>query len=220
MPAHLKEVTLLESYRFKNRGREGVCLPFPIPSHKSFRCNTYELLASVANKRLTAKAKSFRCNTYTKTGGSLFQAETCSLSDPFVRSLPRYLFISLLLASLLARPDLGPAGEYGGGQAAAGGEFAAHDAPFGLHGGHDVVQHFVNGIFVEDAQAAVSEEIHFQGFQFDAILLRHVLDGDGAEVGETRLRADGGVLGKARGNNVAGKLVGPGFERGQFCGDA
>src|SRR2546425_104099 len=46
-----------------------------------------------------------------KTGGSLFQAGTCSLSDPFVRSLPRYLFTSLLRAPPLARADFGPAGE-------------------------------------------------------------------------------------------------------------
>jgi len=84
----------------------------------------------------------------------------------------------------------------------------------------DVAQNSVDGVFIEDAQAAVGEEIHFQGFQLDAVFLRHVLDGDGAEVGETGLGADGGVLGKARSNNVAGKLIGPGFERGQFGVDA
>jgi len=31
----------------------------------------------------------------------------------------------------------------------AGSEFAADDAPFGLHGGDDVTQDFVNGVFVE-----------------------------------------------------------------------
>src|SRR5882762_9923517 len=127
---------------------------------------------------------------------------------------------NLLPSALELGADLGPTGEDGGGEAAARSEFTAHEAPFGLHGGDDVAQHSVDGVFVEDAQAAVGEEIHFQGFQLDAIFLRHVLDGDGAEVGETGFRADGGVLGKARGNNVAGKLIGPGLERGQFGVDA
>jgi hypothetical protein len=48
------------------------------------------------------------------------------------------------------------AGEDGGGEAAARGEFAADDAPFGLNGGDDVAQHFVDGVFVEDALAAIS----------------------------------------------------------------
>jgi len=45
--------------------------------------------------------------------------------------------------------DLRPTGEDGGGEAAAGSEFAADDAPFGLDGGDDVAQHFVDGVFVE-----------------------------------------------------------------------
>src|SRR5712692_8255124 len=99
---------------------------------------------------------------------------------------------SLPCAPRLARADAGPAREDGRGQAAAGGEFAAHDAPFGLNGGDDVAEDFVDGVFVEDAQAAVGEEIHFQGLQLDAIFLRHVLDGDGAEVGEAGIGAEGG----------------------------
>src|SRR5216683_2467130 len=139
---------------------------------------------------------------------------------PAVAKCRSCAWTSLPCAPLLARADFGPAREDGRGQAAARSEFAAHDAPFGLNGGDDVAEDFVDGVFVEDAQAAVGEEIHFQGLQLDAVLLRHVLDGDGAEVGETGLGADGGVFGKARGNNVAGKLIGPGFERGQFCVDA
>src|SRR5207248_11049781 len=99
-----------------------------------------------------------------------------------------------------------------GGEAAARGKVAAENAPFGANGGDDVAENFVDGIFVEDAEAAVGEEIHFQGFQLDAIFFRHVLDGDGAEVGETGLGADGGVFGKARGDNVAGKLIRPSLE--------
>src|SRR5258708_34793429 len=51
----------------------------------------------------------------------------------------------LLTFALGLGADLGPAGEDGGGEAAAGSEFAADDAPFGLHGGDHVAQDFVNG---------------------------------------------------------------------------
>src|SRR6266853_1432469 len=108
-----------------------------------------------------------------------------------------------LLSGVLG-PDLGPAGEDGGGQASSGSKFATNDAPFGADGGDDVAQDFVDGVFVEDAQAAVGEEIHFQRFQFDAIFFRHVLDGDGAEVGQPGLGTVGGIFGKARGDDVAG----------------
>src|SRR6266853_2204689 len=52
-------------------------------------------------------------------------------------------------------PDLGPAGEDGGGQTSSGSKFATDDAPFGADGGDDVAQDFVDGVFIEDAQAAV-----------------------------------------------------------------
>src|SRR5712692_5051422 len=151
-----------------------------------------------------------------KTGVYALQAKSLSL----FRSLPRYFFTSLLRAPLLARANGGPAGEDGGGEAAAGREFAADDAPFGANGGDDVAEDFVDGVFVKDAEPAVGEKIHFQGFELEAVLLRHVLDGDGAEVGETGLGADGGVFGKARGDDVAGKLIGPRLECWQFCVDA
>src|SRR6266568_2093754 len=139
---------------------------------------------------------------------------------PFIRSLSRYLLTSLLRAPLLARPYLRPAGEDGGGEPAARRKFAADDAPLRANGFDDVAQNSVDGIFVKDAEAAVGEEIHFQRFQLDAIFFGHVLDSDSAEVGEPGLGADGGVFGKSRGDNVAGKLIGPGLERGQFCVDA
>src|SRR5580704_18986992 len=58
-----------------------------------------------------------------------------------------------------------PSGENRGGEAAARGEFAADDAPFRLDGVHDVAQHLVESVFVEDAEGAVSQQIHFQRFE-------------------------------------------------------
>src|SRR5260370_4382545 len=48
-------------------------------------------------------------------GGTSFKPKAYLSSEAlFVRSLPRYLFTSLLRAPLLARSYGGPAGEYGG----------------------------------------------------------------------------------------------------------
>src|SRR6266850_7558707 len=134
--------------------------------------------------------------------------------------LPEYGERSRLALAFGAGADGGPAGEDGGGEAAAGCEFAADDAPFGANGGDNVAEDFVDGVFVEDAEAAIGEEIHFEGFELDAIFFGHVLNGDGAEVGEAGFGADGGVFREARGDDVARELVGPGFERGQFGLDA
>ena len=153
--------------------------------------------------------------------GSMMSHRANSAKGSFIREHPGTLPVSVEFGVALGvGGEGGPAGEDGGGEAAAGGEFAAHDAPFRANGGDDVAEDFVDSIFVEDAQAAVGEEIHFQGFQLDAIFFGHVLDGDGTEVGETGLGADGRVFWKASGNDVAGKLIGPGFKRGQFCLDA
>jgi hypothetical protein len=51
----------------------------------------------------------------------------------------------------------GPAGEDGSVEAAAGSEFAADNAPFGTDGGDDVVEHFVDGVFVKNTEIPVSE---------------------------------------------------------------
>src|SRR5713101_3891765 len=123
---------------------------------------------------------------------------------------------SARFAVALAEEALGPASKDRGGQAAARREFAANDAPFGSDGVQDVTENLIHGIFIKNAQIAVSEQIHFQGLQFDALFLRHVLDGDGAEVGETGLWAYRGILGEARGNHVARILIWPSFELGQF----
>jgi hypothetical protein len=129
------------------------------------------------------------------------------------------LFKFLFLA-FTARVHGGPAGEDRGGETTAGGEFAADEAPFGVEGGDEFAKDSVDGVFVEDAEVAIGEEIHFQGLELDAGFLGHVLDGDGAEVGEAGFGADGRVFWKARGDDVAGELIGPGFERGQFGMDA
>ena len=134
-------------------------------------------------------------------------------------SLRRRAFAAPLLRRA-ARGWRWPSRKDGGCQAAAWGEFAANDAPFRLDGVDDVVEHFVHGVFVEDAEVAVGQQVHFQRFELDAVFARHVLDSDGAEVGQAGFWADRGVLRKFGGDDVARELIGPGFQRWQFRVDA
>ena len=58
-------------------------------------------------------------------------------------------------------------------------------------------------------------DVHLQGFQFEAVLARHIDDADRAEVGETGLGADGGVLRHLDGDLVPLELIRPGLDRRQ-----
>lgn len=82
------------------------------------------------------------------------------------------------------------------------------------------MENFVHSVFVEDAEIAISEQVHLESLEFDAFLARHVLDSDGAVVGQSGFWTDGGVLGKASGDDVTGELIGPGIELWQFGLDA
>src|SRR6266849_7820750 len=117
-------------------------------------------------------------------------------------------------ASTGGRPA-GPAGFDARGQAAAGSEFAANNAPDRLGGFHDIAQDAVDSVFVKDSEAAIPQQIHFQGLQLEAEFLRLILNGDGAVVRKPGLGADRSVFGKARGDGIAGELVGPGLEARQ-----
>ncbi len=64
--------------------------------------------------------------------------------------------------------------------AAAGGEIAFYQAPFGFAGFDDVFEDAVHGVLVENAQVAVSQQIHFQGFELHALLVGAVGNGDGS----------------------------------------
>ena len=114
----------------------------------------------------------------------------------------------------------GPAREDGSGKAAARCELAADDTPFRVNRGDNVLEDFVDRVFVKNAQAAVSQQIHFQGLELDAVFLGHVLDGDGAEIGQARFGAHGRVFGKLGSDDVAWELIWPSFEFRQFRVDA
>src|SRR5208282_52837 len=122
--------------------------------------------------------------------------------------------------SFAAWGALRPASEERSGQAAAGREFAAHHTPFGIDGFDNIMKNLVHGVFIKDAEIAIREEVHLQSFELEAFLARHVLDGDRAIVGHSGFWADGSIFGKARSDDVAGILVGPGIELRQFRFDA
>src|SRR5260370_23281791 len=74
----------------------------------------------------------------------------------------------------------GPACFDAGGQAAAGSEFAANNAPDRLGGFHDIAQDAVDSGFVKDSEAAIRPQIPFQGLPLEAEFLRLRLNRDGA----------------------------------------
>ena len=65
----------------------------------------------------------------------------------------------------------------------------------------------VDGVFVKDPQIPIGEDIIFEGFQFYAPLIRHVVNGDDPEIGETCLGTDGGELGDGDRDLVALELI-------------
>src|SRR2546426_7521531 len=116
--------------------------------------------------------------------------------DPGVLVLWQRAGASFLSTTFFVFPGLGinggPAGEDGSGQSTARSEFAADEAPLRANGFDDIVENFVHGVFVEDPQAAVGEEIHFQGLQLEAILGGQVLDAAGPGDGPARCRSERG----------------------------
>lgn len=59
-------------------------------------------------------------------------------------------------------------------------------------GPHKIVQYLVHRVFVEDAHIAVKDNIFLEGFQFHAIPVWDIADGDGGEVGGPCFGANAG----------------------------
>src|SRR5271167_1571242 len=68
-------------------------------------------------------------------------------------------------------------------EAPAGGEFPGHLAPSRPAGGGDVIQDAVHGIFIEDAEIPVSEQVELESLELEAKLLGLVANGEHAEIG-------------------------------------
>ena len=82
------------------------------------------------------------------------------------------------------------------------------------------MQNAVDGIFVEDAEISVRMEIHFQGLQLQTLLVRHVVQRDGAEIRQAGLWADCGIFRDLDGDFVPLVLVLECFDIRQWSGSA
>ena len=102
-----------------------------------------------------------------------------------------------------------------GGDAAARAEVGLDDGPDGFGGGDDVVEDLVADVFLEDAERAVVEEVFLEALELEAVLVRHVADGEDAEIGEGGFGADAGEFGVVDEDFIAGKLVFPDVDGGE-----
>ena len=118
------------------------------------------------------------------------------------------------MRALLIRPW--PFRFYVSGDAAAGAEFAADYGPDGIAGFHDVFEDLVDDVFLEDAEVAIAEEVFLKRFELEAALAGHVADGEVAEVGQAGFGAYGSEFWVVDDDLVAGKLVLPCFDLGEF----
>src|SRR5260370_13753165 len=116
-------LTPVVSIFYKNSGGERVVRTFRTPTlHKSFSCNIYGSPRKCCKQKTYGLPKSFRCNTYKKQGGYILTSQRPISLSSGPSSVPYVVtsFTSLLRSPLLAQPYLRPAGEDGGGYAAAG----------------------------------------------------------------------------------------------------
>ena len=77
----------------------------------------------------------------------------------------------------------------------------------------------VYGIFVENPNISIGVDIHFQRFELKAGFIWLVVEGNGAEVREIGLRADGCVLRDDNRNLIPLVLIGERFDCGQCRGN-
>src|SRR5574340_791805 len=123
---------------------------------------------------------------------------------------------SALRASSSAGATLfAPGSGDGGLQPAARREAPDHGGGDGLARLHHVLKKAVHHVLVEDAEAAVSQRVHFERLQFQAKLIRHVVQRDRPEIRQAGLGAHGGELRNGDFDFVAGVLVRPRLDAGK-----
>ena len=109
-----------------------------------------------------------------------------------------------------------PSGHNDRRDSASGTEISLHLSPHRFCPAHHIFQHAIDDVLLKDPQVAIGLQIFLQGLQLQAMLVRHVADGDGAEIRQAGLGADRGELGIVNDDFVSGKLVRPGFDRGKI----
>ena len=106
----------------------------------------------------------------------------------------------------------------GAAEAAAGGEFANDGGGDGFTGFDNIGQYFVDRVFIEDPEIAVSMNIDLERFEFQAMLIRDVRQFDGSKIWQAGLGTNGRVFGNFNGNLVSRKLVWPCFQSRKLGG--
>jgi len=104
-----------------------------------------------------------------------------------------------------------PLGDHHGGNSAARTKLAFHLSPCRPSPSHDIGQHLIHRILLENTQVTICLEIFFQRLQFETPAIGRVTDHKLAEIGQARFRANRGKFGIIHDNLVSGKLVFPGF---------
>src|SRR5579862_2733795 len=87
-----------------------------------------------------------------------------------------------------------PSGHYYGRDSSSGTEIALYFGPDWFCPAHHVFQHTIHNVLLEDSQVAITLQIFLQGFQLETMLVRHVADGHGAEIGQAGLGTHRGKL--------------------------
>ena len=113
------------SILYENSGGEGYPRPSDLRTfrranglpRKSFRCNTYEPPRKCCKQKTYSMANSFRCNTYKKQGvGSILRLQFSLSAALLEENLQSFgVFAERATHTPDRGPDLGPAGEDGGG---------------------------------------------------------------------------------------------------------
>src|SRR5689334_16456441 len=66
--------------------------------------------------------------------------------------------------------------------------------PDGSTGLGDILKNSIHGVFVKNADVPVGMDIHLERFELETVLVRHVVDSNGAEIGQACFGANGRVF--------------------------
>lgn len=105
-------------------------------------------------------------------------------------------------------------------ESSARGERTGHGCPYRTAGCDDVLKDTVHRVLIENAQIPVRVDVHFEGLEFKALLVRHVVERDGAEVRQIRFRANRRVLRNLDRNFISLILIRESFDVWKGCVNA
>ena len=94
------------------------------------------------------------------------------------------------------------------------GEISDYTHPTRGEQGNQLVQDSIGRCLVTDLTIAIAIDVEFQAFQFDEVLIWHIVDGNGGKIGEARPRTEAGELWKFQMHDIIpfGMSIGPSFQ--------